>query len=98
MFWWWFHGFQKRFEGTRVSVATFIAWKTQFDEELAIKKRQQLNIIKEKDPDSKKLSGRELFLRDKTLAESDLQFVEEGIYIYMDGQIYYYEIGFFENI
>ncbi|CAG7701712.1 unnamed protein product [Allacma fusca] len=66
---------QQRFEGTRVTVQTFIAWKTTFDAEM--KKKRELEGEKEKDK-SGKLTGRELFLTDKTLNESDLQFAEEG--------------------
>ncbi|XP_059477440.1 RWD domain-containing protein 1 [Neocloeon triangulifer] len=63
---------RKRFEGTRVSVETFLKWKKAFDEEMSVFKK------KEKEKDSKKLTGRELFLQDKTLNESDLKFLEEG--------------------
>lgn len=31
--------------------------------------------------DGKKLTGRELFLQDKTLNESDLKFLDDGIYV-----------------
>jgi hypothetical protein len=65
---------QHRFDGTRVSVQTFIEWKMKFDVEMNSKRKE----VEEKEVVSKKLTGRELFLRDKTLAESDLQFVEEG--------------------
>jgi len=61
---------QKRFEGTRVSVQTFIAWKTVFDAELRKKREQDSDKVRESD--TKKLTGRELFLQDKTLIESDL--------------------------
>jgi hypothetical protein len=66
---------QERFEGTRVTVQTFIAWKTAFNAEM--KKKKELEGEKEKEK-SGKLTGKELFLRDKTMIESDLQFEEEG--------------------
>ena len=37
-----------------------------------------INIKKEKDEKNKKLTGRELFMQDKSLNESDLKFLEEG--------------------
>ena len=48
-----FH-FQKKFEGTRVQVETFLAWKSKFDSELSELKQQ-----KEKKPKDgpKKLTG-----------------------------------------
>lgn len=63
----------KRFEGTRVTVESFLAWKEKFDIEFGAKK------IQEKDEkEGRKLTGRELFLTDKTLNESDLKFLEDG--------------------
>lgn len=67
--------FQKKFEGTRVTVETFLKWKAKFEEEMGIlKKREAL------EREGKKLTGRELFLQDKTLNESDLKFLDEGTY------------------
>lgn len=62
----------KRFEGTRVTTETFIIWKQKFEQEMGI------NIKKEKDEKNRKLTGRELFMQDKSLNESDLKFLEEG--------------------
>lgn len=64
---------RKRFEGTRVTVETFMKWKTHFEEDTGITKKKEM-IEKE----AKKLTGRELFLTDKTLNESDLKFLEDG--------------------
>lgn len=70
---------QKRFEGTRVTVETFLSWKLKFEEEMGIaKKREQF------EKEGKKLTGRELFMTDNTLNESDLKFLEEGIYYFND--------------
>jgi hypothetical protein len=64
---------RKRFEGTRVTVESFLAWKARFDAELGAKKIQD-----KEDKETRKLTGRELFLTDKTLNESDLKFLEDG--------------------
>jgi hypothetical protein len=65
----------KRFEGTRVTVETFLAWKQVFDKEMAFLRKDQ---IARDALMSKKPTGRELFEKDKTLIESDLQFLEDG--------------------
>jgi len=65
---------RKRFEGTRVTVESFLAWKTRFDVELLGAKK----IQDREDKETRKLTGRELFLTDKTLNESDLKFLEDG--------------------
>lgn len=60
---------QKRFEGTRVSVETFLTWRNEFEQDMGIaQKREKLT-------DNKKLTGRELFMRDTTLIDSDLKFL-----------------------
>ncbi|GLH10861.1 RWD domain-containing protein 1 [Gryllus bimaculatus] len=64
---------RKRFEGTRVTVESFLAWKARFDAEFGHNKKQEKD-----DNATKKLTGRELFLTDKTLNESDLKFLEDG--------------------
>lgn len=68
---------QKRFEGTKVTVETFLAWKTKFDAEMAELRKQK--IQKEK---TKGLTGKEMFLRDESMADSDLKLLEseeEGV-------------------
>lgn len=53
-------------------VETFLAWRKEFEHELGIaQKREKLS-------DNKKLTGRELFMRDTTLNESDLKFLLEA--------------------
>jgi len=62
---------RKRFEGTRVTVETFMAWKAKFDAEMAEERR-----LKGLTDNSKlKPSGRELFLNDTTLNDSDVQLL-----------------------
>lgn len=62
----------KRFEGTRVTVETFMAWKRNFDAEMA-----ELEKMNQKDEgSSRKLTGRELFEKDNSMIESDLQFLD----------------------
>jgi hypothetical protein len=69
---------QRRFEGTRVTVESFLAWKARFDTEIGAKKIQD-----REDKETRKLTGRELFLTDKTLNESDLKFLEDGKSLYL---------------
>ncbi|XP_063613680.1 RWD domain-containing protein 1-like [Penaeus indicus] len=65
---------RKKFEGTRVTVETFLAWKAKFDAEM-----QALRSEKDReDEKNKKPTGKELFMKDVTLNESDLSFLGEG--------------------
>lgn len=64
---------QKKFEGTRVTVESFIAWRNLFEADTGIAIKRERAAA-----DSKKLTGRELFLRDTTLNESDLKFLLEA--------------------
>ena len=63
---------RKKFEGTRVTVESFMKWKLEFEESMGIAAKR------EKSNDSKKLTGRELFMRDNTLNESDIKFLLEA--------------------
>lgn len=64
---------RKKFEGTRVTVESFMKWKLEFEEQTGvIAKRERINA------DSKKLTGKELFLRDNTLNDSDIKFLMEA--------------------
>lgn len=66
----------KRFEGTRVTVDSFMKWKLNFDAEMQLlrEKAGDKDLSKEL---KGKLSGRQLFEKDATLNESDLKFLEE---------------------
>lgn len=64
---------QKKFEGTRVSIESFLKWKTEFELDTGITARKQKELA-----ELKKLTGRELFLRDTTLNDSDIKFLLEA--------------------
>ena len=65
----------KRFDGVRVTVESFLKWKAGFDAEMAlIKNKNQPKEVS----GPRKLTGKELFEKDTTLAESDLAFLDEG--------------------
>ena len=51
---------QKRFEGTRVTIETFLVWKAKFDSELAELRRQK----GKNDTSNKKLTGTDHILTD----------------------------------
>nr|CAG4652225.1 EOG090X0F6V [Triops cancriformis] len=61
-----------RFVGTPVTVENFLSWKERFEAEMSVLKKP------EKEDKDRKLTGRELFMRDKSLIDSDLKFLEEG--------------------
>lgn len=52
-------------------------WKEKFLEETGYNKRKELA-----EKEGKKLTGKELFMTDKTLDQSDLKFLDDGIIIY----------------
>ncbi|XP_055587394.1 RWD domain-containing protein 1-like [Uranotaenia lowii] len=64
---------RKKFEGTRVTVETFMTWKTKFELEMGITERKEKTA-----GEARKLTGKELFLRDNTLNESDLKFLMDA--------------------
>ncbi|KAI8349104.1 ubiquitin-conjugating enzyme/RWD-like protein [Mortierella sp. GBAus27b] len=68
---------ERRKAGTRVTVESFLKWKTAFDNEMAEKERLEKGTRKD-DPRLLKPTGRQLFERDHSLAASDAAFVEEG--------------------
>jgi hypothetical protein len=73
----------KRFEGTRVTVETFLKWKTKFEDETGITKKREIC-----EKEGKKLTGRELFMTDNTLNESDLKFLEDGDAVKVDESLF----------
>ncbi|XP_064214130.1 RWD domain-containing protein 1 [Tribolium castaneum] len=74
---------RKRFEGTRVTVETFLKWKTKFEDEMGIAKKREIS-----EKEGKKLTGRELFMTDVTLNESDLKFLEDGEGVKVDESLF----------
>nr|CAG4649741.1 EOG090X0F6V [Scapholeberis mucronata]SVE93925.1 EOG090X0F6V [Scapholeberis mucronata] len=63
---------RNKFHGTPVTVENFLRWKAEFDAEIAASKKP------EREDKDKKLTGREVFMVDKSMIESDLKFLEEG--------------------
>lgn len=64
---------RKKFEGTRVTVETFMKWKMEFEEQTGVTARREKNKA-----DSNKLTGKELFMQDNTLNDSDIKFLMEA--------------------
>lgn len=58
---------RKKFEGTRVTVETFMKWKTEFENDMGIAEKR----LKESEG-NRKLTGRELFMKDSSLIDSDI--------------------------
>jgi hypothetical protein len=64
---------RKKFEGTRVSVETFMRWRLEFEMDMGISEKR----AKENEA-NRKLTGRELFLKDQSLLDSDIRFLNEN--------------------
>ncbi|CAG9795299.1 unnamed protein product [Diatraea saccharalis] len=73
----------KRFEGTRVTVESFLAWRKQFEIDMGIPAKREREM-----KDKNKLTGKELFLRDTTLNESDLKFLDDGDAVKVDESLF----------
>lgn len=61
---------RQKFEGTRVTVETFLKWRNEFERDIGLTEKR------EKQSSNRKLTGRELFMCDNTLNDSDLKFLE----------------------
>lgn len=61
--------FQRKLEGTRVTIESFLSWRTKFEAETRKKKVTR---------DPNKPTGREMFLNDAALNESDIEFLKSG--------------------
>lgn len=66
---------RKRFEGTCVTIETFLKWKESFDAELA-EKRRMMGLSNKV---NKKPTGKELFMTDDTFDDSDMAFLEDEV-------------------
>ncbi|KAI8070701.1 ubiquitin-conjugating enzyme/RWD-like protein [Gongronella butleri] len=65
-----------KFHGTKVTLERFIEWKKKFDKEMAaVDEKERMARAKEL---KGKLTGRQQFEQDKTLALSDAKYMEEG--------------------
>ncbi|KAF8486489.1 RWD-domain-containing protein [Gautieria morchelliformis] len=78
---------EARTRGTPVTPEAFLSWKSKFDKEMAarrvIEQEERLKVLPGKDRDElrkigTRLTGRQLFERDRNLATSDATLVEEG--------------------
>ena len=58
-------------KGTKVTLDNFMEWKRKYHEEIGKAEKERLALEKNK----LKLTGRQLFERDASLANSDLQFI-----------------------
>ncbi|GIY06596.1 RWD domain-containing protein 1 [Caerostris darwini] len=75
---------RNRFDGVRVTVESFMSWKAKFDQEVAeLKKLQAKDEVV-----SKKLTGRELFEKDRSLVDSDLQFLQDEGEVKVDESLF----------
>ncbi|KAH9043258.1 RWD-domain-containing protein [Lactarius pseudohatsudake] len=78
---------EARTRGTPVTVKSFTEWKIKFDKEVSLRKmrteeeKSKIMTAKEREEYKKiaaRLTGRQLFERDKNLATSDTSLLEEG--------------------
>uniref|UniRef100_A0A914XJ77 RWD domain-containing protein n=1 Tax=Plectus sambesii TaxID=2011161 RepID=A0A914XJ77_9BILA len=67
---------RKKFEGTRVNVESFLAWKDKFDTEMRALREKA--VAAEQAALAGKLTGRQQFLRDATLSLSDIALIQEA--------------------
>ncbi|TSN21180.1 RWD domain-containing protein 1 [Bagarius yarrelli] len=67
---------KKEFQGTVVTIENFLAWKAQFEKEMAELKRKKQK--EDEQAGKNKLTGKQLFEKDRNLDTSDIQFLEES--------------------
>lgn len=74
-----------KFEGHRVTIESFLAWKAKFDAEMAELKKKKGKTVDV----SNKPTGKELFMKDATLDDSDVKFLqEEGESVEVDESLF----------
>lgn len=72
----------KKFEGTRVTLESFLEWKRKYAEETGrAAKAKQLE-------QNKKLTGRQLFEKDESLVKSDLEFLKDDEAVCVDESLF----------
>ncbi|XP_028985848.1 RWD domain-containing protein 1 [Betta splendens] len=64
------------FQGTVVTIENFLAWKAKFEMEIAELRRKRQK--EEEQAGKPKLTGKQLFERDRNLDTSDIQFLEDA--------------------
>ncbi|CAG8486937.1 2915_t:CDS:2 [Scutellospora calospora] len=71
---------QAKFQGTRVTIASFLEWRENFEREIAEREKttKSLTLLRKEELRRNKLTGRQLFEQDEALARSDVTFMEEG--------------------
>ncbi|KAI9294680.1 hypothetical protein K502DRAFT_291923 [Neoconidiobolus thromboides FSU 785] len=68
---------ESKFIGTKVTPELFLEWKLKFDlEKEALENPSKADF--KRNNDKKKLTGRQLFEGDSRLAQSDMQYLEDG--------------------
>ena len=56
-----------------IAVETFMRWRNEFEAEMGIAEKRA-----KENESNRKLTGRELFLRDQSLLDSDIRFLTEN--------------------
>lgn len=67
-----------KFRGTKVTAENFAAWKDGFDQEMRDLDLKDKAARKAEEAKRGKPTGRQLFEQDKSLAQSDAKFVDDG--------------------
>ncbi|RHZ87738.1 hypothetical protein Glove_30g57 [Diversispora epigaea] len=89
---------QNKFQGTKVTVASFLEWREQFNKDMAEKEKLEKSsaALKKEEAKKNKLTGRQLFEQDETLVNSDATFMEEGD-VTVDASLFEQEIVYSEE-
>ncbi|OMH85387.1 RWD domain-containing protein 1 [Zancudomyces culisetae] len=69
---------QLKFIGTKVTRETFMEWKKKFEKEMAEQNKSGVTDTRKVDSRKNKLTGKQLFETDKSLAASDSMFFEDN--------------------